>query len=996
MKRMFWVNYKLGGVAGLWLFVMFAAAGLWTLNGGTAHAGADGHWPPPGESHRFSISRDTSVSSVKGERKGGNGGASRVKLKGQQELVLFDFDTAPLKGKIITGARMHFRSASPSKAPLARVGVSSVASEWVEGTSRGYRAQKGSSCFEQAEYGIRDWAYPGSAVMDVVFGRGETIWGFSDCTAPDEEGWQSFAVSADVVAARVAGLSHGFSAFDEVGSTWAIQQGRFQYTHFPNRYVYTRESGRSGPWIEVWVNGEDKQPPEPVTGLSVSTEGLPPGEAIVRWKTPSDHGGGKVLGFHVSYARDGKESSIPRYLIPMAGQAGAEVLMHIKDLPLKGGEEVTLSLRAVDTSGNVSEPFTRRIKVAGSYGPLDIPMASVAPFKPDEALPTVGGVRVAVVDLLDKIDPKTGEIIPEAFPGYKGGNHIFSAQKRTVRLHAARNEHVAFQINFAGQAEDIHIECLFEEHPFLSPVFYEVGYVEVEDKGGGEKLFFPDPLIPMQSNTSVPSLSGQVQVPEQTNQVICEVYVPHKESAGEKTGKLVVRVGEESLEFRVILEVWNFTLPNKLSFIPEMNAYGTVSPNEKGYAYYRLAHEHRTCINRLPYNWGGRPAFAPRWDGVLKRLHFLEWERAVGPLLTGRAFRDMPRSGEPLDVFYLPFNENWPVSVYENYTPSYWADEAFSETYRDDLLSAFRSLAKHCDLRGWNDTVFQFFLNNKVFFRNRVVNSSAPWIFDEPVNTQDFWALRWYGLLWRQAVDPVRGEAKMWYRCDISHGDFGRDLLWGVMDLEYIGGNRPQKTRMKHDEQVRWPESRFSEYGSANSIAASNTFVPAWCLSAWARGAMGVLPWQTIGGRGSWKSADTNALFYPDENGPFPSIRLKAFRRGQQDVEYLTMFKALNNVPVHLLDDWLMQASGSRIGSKTVYSSTEEQRAAADISPQLLWQLRIRLGEALSMEAPLYKRSYVSWDSSSRALEEVPSLGYVKVSPPVEAVRPECDDFKPR
>ncbi len=98
------------------------------------------------------------------------------------------------------------------------------------------------------------------------------------------------------------------------------------------------------------------------------------------------------------------------------------------------------------------------------------------------------------------------------------------------------------------------------------------------------------------------------------------------------------------------------------------------------YDYYRLAHRHRTCINRLPYNWKGSPAFAPdiRADGT---FDWTLWDRQVGPLLDGSAFADLPRAHEPVDVFYLPFNENWPVNLYDHFTPSYGADEAFTTAY---------------------------------------------------------------------------------------------------------------------------------------------------------------------------------------------------------------------------------------------------------------------------------------------------------------------------
>ncbi|MFN2359290.1 MAG: hypothetical protein ABR534_16295, partial [Desulfotignum sp.] len=109
---------------------------------------------------------------------------------------------------------------------------------------------------------------------------------------------------------------------------------------------------------------------------------------------------------------------------------------------------------------------------------------------------------------------------------------------------------------------------------------------------------------------------------------------------------------------------------------------------------------------------------------------------------------------QQMSVFYLPFNENWPVNLYAHFTPSYWAEEGFSPAYAEALEDAFKRFARHINENNWDRTVFQFYLNNKISYRENGNISGAPWLFDEPVNTRDFMALRWYGRLWRKAVDP--------------------------------------------------------------------------------------------------------------------------------------------------------------------------------------------------------------------------------------------------
>jgi len=250
-------------------------------------------WPPEGKSKRYDVIKDTGISSVGRERNGNNGSTHKLKLKGQQEYILLDINTVSLKGKIVTGAVLHVNSSSSVDAPLMRIGVSSVASPWKEGVLTWYLPQIGASCFNQAFYKIKNWAYPGSTLVDVVFGKGNTIWKFAESSKPESDGWQKIAIDPDVVAARAALLSHGFCLSDEVGSEWSIKDGVFEYFLFPNRFLYSRETSKNKPWIEIWTNGEDNIPPDPIKSVEYSARGLSPGQVLIKWKTPVDRGGGE-------------------------------------------------------------------------------------------------------------------------------------------------------------------------------------------------------------------------------------------------------------------------------------------------------------------------------------------------------------------------------------------------------------------------------------------------------------------------------------------------------------------------------------------------------------------------------------------------------------------------------------------------------------------------------------------------------------------------------
>ena len=967
------------------------------------------------------INRDVSISSVGMEKIGNNGISSQMKLKSIQEYILCDVDIKGLKGLLIKDAVLHFRSASPLKAPVSTMGISTFAADWVEGRSQAHKPEKGASCFVQAQYGVKNWAYEGSTLMDVVFGRGHTIWDSARCSPPDGSGWQQAGFDSDVFAARIAVLSKGFCLYDDVGSEWFEAAGKFQYHVLPNRMIYSRESFRSAPWIEIKIRGRDMLPPEPVDAIEVETDGLPAGEAFIFWKTPLDRGGGKTLGFDVSWkwagfpenkecviekntheaggdnnanntkSQKSSESMFPRYLIPMAGKPGETVKMHIQDIDFtpkrknkKGSREIIeISVVSVDEAGNRSRPFVKNIRLSGGWADFDVPQCDIKPFFPENAVSaksfSKNDLDVRIIDMIDKYVPGTGDIIPKHGDYYKRENHIFSASRKLLRLHGAKNEDVCFQVIVESQSENaITFETLFEDEPNIQPVFYRFENVKIKD-GHGKDILIPDPLLPVET---WPERPGEIRSlgfkKRETWAYVGEIYIPHDIISGLKKGELIVKQGNLSTKFNIDLMVWDFTLPDKLSFVPEMNAYSRVSPC-RGYEYYRLAHRHRTCLNRLPYGWDGLPEFAPVktengffWD---------EWDRYVGPLLDGSIFYDLPRKHQPVDVMYLPLSENWPVPLKGNYKKSWWADEALSDSYRQELKQSFQKFASHLlempgvrktkhdchELSPYDSqtqTQFQFYLNNKVYYRERFNKSSAPWIFDEPIHIQDFMALKWYGDLWHEAVEPycsnssgidkknnstINTKPLLCFRCDISYTQFGRDILWDVTDIEYLGGNNTQKTRMKHDEfNQSMKRSCFAEYGTANKLSDSNLQPVLWQLSAWLKGACGVLPWQTIGSDGCWERGEQTALFYPKGDKVYPSVRLKAFRYGQQLVEYLVLLADRLDVPQAAVGHWLKQ----KIGLNGTIDKKNDMDAGTvrfdQVTLKDLWQIRCEIGKYLS------------------------------------------------
>jgi len=430
---------------------------------------------------------------------------------------------------------------------------------------------------------------------------------------------------------------------------------------------------------------------------------------------------------------------------------------------------------------------------------------------------------------------------------------------------------------------------------------------------------------------------------------LLEFQVPKDARAGEHRGTL--RLGGREVRFTV--QVWNFALPDRLSFVAQMNGYGLGDVSRD---WFRLAHEHRLTLNVLPYGWSGRVTAAPkaRPDGS---FDWTDWDARFGPLLDGSAFADLPRGAIPTEAFYLPLNENWPMDHEKAFRGGYWIEHAYEPAYWDAFRNATRGFADHFARRGWKETTFEFYLNNKVYFKNGKNGkpgswrtTSAPWVFDEPQHTQDFWALRRFGLEYGRATRETP-DVRMAFRLDISRPEWQRDLLDGVAHVAVVSGalrDYPRRVvgRARRDGQ------QVYMYGSPSKLGQPLAINAAWCAETWALGADGVVPWQTLGKADSLSKPDDLAVLYPGPTGPLPSLRLKAFRAGQQLVEYLTLYAAVSGQDRDGVGAAVLELPGLRAGTKRTSADDAGSSIFGQEAGASLGELRLRLGAWLDARAP--------------------------------------------
>ena len=264
---------------------------------------------------------------------------------------------------------------------------------------------------------------------------------------------------------------------------------------------------------------------------------------------------------------------------------------------------------------------------------------------------------------------------------------------------------------------------------------------------------------------------------------------------------------------------------------------------------------------------------APAWDG--KRLDWSAWDRRFGPLLRRLGLRRPAAQGRSRSsASTCRCYENWPTPIEGNYNGDYWADRAFTRAYRRDLRRGRRGSSPSTSTReGWDDTLFQCFLNGKVDFKRerlvaRVVPLAARRAGELP------------GLLGPPLLRPrpsTRGSRRPPGRAEA--GLPRRHLPAPVAARRARRPARLQRRRRGACGRYRrmvldrkdGPAARSSSSTAAATRSRTSNVQPAaWSLDAWSLGADGVLPWQTIGTADSWKKADELSLFYPGRGGERP------------------------------------------------------------------------------------------------------------------------------
>lgn len=904
---------------------------------------------------KLPVTADNSIVDVNKERSVNMGAASRLRLKAFQHHLALKVDSSGLAGKKVVKATLRYRKGSET---LDHVTLSTIQGDWTEGTSTGFSTETGSSCFLAAKYDadakqVTPWAFPGSRFVDVVYGNGHSLLGFSKC--PVVGGFYEWQVPADLVNAMAVGAAYGLAVFESSGIVSR------------NPTVYSREGSSAGARPELVVTTAAADPaPAAVTNLAATAKGLDRGRAKLSWTVPAGAFAYRVTLEGGAYST---ATAVPRYLIPFAGKAGAVQTLELRDV-IEAGKQYTARVIAVARGGAASPASSVTFSASAVETFPDSKRAVTLPASAGSGY-SMGDLKVWAVPVTDKVRPD-GTVLEAKDAAYKTHNAVFDG--KTVRLIGGRSDLLAFQLVLQSTGAPVTGLKVSLDTLGLLAGGHRIGFINTAG-GLASEVIRPGQAAFATNGDENAGSKGQKAQP-----VLAEVWVPASTKAGVHSGTIVVSGSAGQLSIPLQVQVVAVDVPDANSFKLEMNDYGYPDHLATFNALQKEARRWRAHVNLLPYGHTGRT----RMDMVMldgKRMseatyndikagatsgNWAEFKTVFGPLLgAGKSQNDF-WPGAPLSGFYTTFYESWPVKAKGNYkTGEKDAYLAFPKVYEQTfkaVLADFVALAKK---EKWT-AGFQVYLNNKPYKGDpawTLVSGSTPWTLDEPYNYWDFRALGYFGKLFHEGAGQ-HAPVKIDYRIDISRYPYHRGQLDGVVDLAVVNRDLYLFRRLIF-AHARTNKTEIWNYGTANTPASSNLAAAGWVLSCYALGCRGLVPWSTVKYGDKYLTGVTSgdsqqrALFIVAADGKTPKVygtlRLAAFREAALIVEYLELLRARTGATEgqmeRLIRNYLsLDAAFSVSGA---YAEDAGTISFKDLTSTQLWQLRRHALEALVAAPPL-------------------------------------------
>ena len=864
---------------------------------------------PANEVVKLSATADIWVSDAnENERNAAMGTRNQFKLKSIQELAAIRFDVSGIRGREVVRAKLFLKPAGQHR--MHRMRVSTINQDWEEGTALPFPfMSNGATWNRAASEPHKHWAWEGSHVADVIMTSGNSLATWAPLQE-ESDGWISIALTPDLIYALIAQDSDGLAVTD--GGNLA----------YHNNYFFSHEAGDRGPYLEVELGRRlDTLPPMPIISVEPSNE-----------RAHMDSGALKITiqenPLVFSWRLRWNDLPIQRWRVKHPATHSPTVF-YLEDMP--PSTTGILQITAVGRSGKISQPATVSVTTSPALARApELPAFRHLTPKPS-ASPDNTSFRVWALPGLIKIGPEKAVPINHDMgedDHYQESNAVFDGKH--IHLFGGRGEYVSYQLCMENLTGSPLRGISMFPHILHGPGQSSIQLSDIElyknwYARNKNREWQPAYNVPLRFAEPFDIPDPQRGLATQTNQTIyVDVYIPKKAAPGKYEGTITVSVkGRESVSLPIVLTVYDFTLPDQLSFWTELNSYSL--PKKHTHDYFRLAHQHRSVF--MP--WVIRPKVIGSGKALI--LDFTKYDQIAGPLLSGEAFSNNRRKHVPIRTMYLPFEDSWPTPLnketyqYGGYWPkrgdprehltqhyltSPYIGEALSSTYKDGLHAAQRQFIEHFNKRGWTETEMHAFYGGKNTHR---IDHGANmwWTTDEPYHWDDWLALQFFLQHWQTGLQqiPAADPAQWLGRADISRPQWQGRVLDHLVGPVYFGtGAFMQYHRCR--TLVLETGVDLRSYGSLNADTTSNTGTVALLLNIWLNGGRAHLPWQTLGNDSSLEVNDNiggNAILVPGDRFGLPVIgdlRLKAARDGQQLIEYLELFRskyALTREQVHAL-----------------------------------------------------------------------------------------------
>lgn len=555
--------------------------------------------------------------------------------------------------------------------------------------------------------------------------------------------------------------------------------------------------------------------------------------------------------------------------------------------------------------------------------------------------------------------------------GYKittraaSGDDLFNFIDRNIELFYVRYLEIkglSTNLAFAGiDYDERHIPGRFQL-PYNED--YE-GIGKWEDRQDHNKMY-PDIAVPLE-------LESPFSIRAKTSQSIwADVYIPKNTPAGDYEGVIYITVeGVTEHQVPVTLNVRGFTLPD----IPSAKTMLAYSPENINSRY----------LNE-DYPYPGTNKYTQSLE--LQNRHFQLVHRHKISLI----------NDWDLDVTSKANNEElldaWIIRLNGDLFTRDHGYEGIGEAVGNNVFSIGTYVSWH-----WQDGVEKDMWKNTDMWVTWFDSQSFPtpteyflYLADE---SDDFFQIeRWAGWiennpgpgksLMSMATIPLTNAVRRTPSLDLptSEGTFGITAQWENALQTHRGkpgtrfymynGQRPAtgsfateddgvslrvlawgQYKMGVDRWFYWESTYYDNY--QGDMGLTNVFQTAQTFGSYEREdeGLGETGWNYFNGDGVLLYPGTD-LHFPDNNygvkGPFASLRLKNWRRGLQDVDYLTLAAEINPVRVEQVVDKMIPAVLWEVGCET-YQGECDGWIQTDISwstdPDLWEKARVELADII-------------------------------------------------